>query len=46
MVLVAFSGSSRYPSLDRAPATRFLIDGEAVYCGEDGVSDFERLRSL
>jgi len=25
--------------------TRFLIDGEAVVCGEDGVSDFDKLRA-
>jgi ATP-dependent DNA ligase len=32
-------------SARRLPATRFLIDGEAVVCGEDGVSDFERALS-
>jgi ATP-dependent DNA ligase len=26
-------------------ATRFLMDGEAVVCGEDGIADFERLHS-
>jgi hypothetical protein len=25
----------------RIPITRFLIDGEAVTCGQDGASDFE-----
>jgi ATP-dependent DNA ligase len=43
-----FDWTTRYPrivhSARRLPVTRFLIDGEAVVCGEDGVSDFERLR--
>jgi ATP-dependent DNA ligase len=41
--------TQRYPrivhSARRLRASRFLIDGEAVVCGEDGVSDFERLHS-
>jgi ATP-dependent DNA ligase len=41
--------SACYPwivhSARRIPITRFLIEGEAVCCDEDGVSDFERLRS-
>jgi ATP-dependent DNA ligase len=32
-------------SAGRLPASRFLIDGEAVVCGEDGVSDFNQLHS-
>jgi ATP-dependent DNA ligase len=44
-----FDWTQRYPwiahSARRLPITRFLIDGEAVCCGEDGVADFERLRS-
>jgi ATP-dependent DNA ligase len=44
-----FDWTRRYPwivhSAQRLPVTRFLIDGEAVVCGEDGVSDFERLHS-
>jgi ATP-dependent DNA ligase len=44
-----FDWSERYPwilhSARRLPVNRFLIDGEAVVCGEDGVSDFERLHS-
>jgi ATP-dependent DNA ligase len=44
-----FDWTDRYPriahSARRLPVARFLIDGEAVVCGEDGVSDFERLHS-
>jgi ATP-dependent DNA ligase len=44
-----FDWTHRYPrivhSARRLRAARFLIDGEAVICGEDGVSDFERLHS-
>jgi hypothetical protein len=44
-----FDWSERYPwiadSARRLPVTQFLIDGEAVICGEDGVSDFDRLHS-
>jgi bifunctional non-homologous end joining protein LigD len=44
-----FDWSQRYPwivhSARRLPVTRFLIDGEAVVCGDDGAADFERLRA-
>jgi ATP-dependent DNA ligase len=44
-----FDWTTRYPrivhSARRVPVTQFLIDGEAVVCGEDGVSNFERLHS-
>jgi ATP-dependent DNA ligase len=44
-----FDWAERYQwiahSARQLPVTRFLIDGEAVICGEDGVSDFERLHS-
>jgi ATP-dependent DNA ligase len=44
-----FDWTQRYPwivhSARRLPVARFLIDGEAVVCGEDGVSDFKRLQS-
>jgi bifunctional non-homologous end joining protein LigD len=44
-----FDWTQRYPWIvhpaHRPPASRFPIDGEAVVCGEDGVSDFERLHS-
>jgi bifunctional non-homologous end joining protein LigD len=44
-----FDWTDRYPWIVR-PAmkirpTGFLIDGEAVVCGDDGVSDFEKLHS-
>ncbi len=32
-------------SARRPPASGFLIDGEAIVCGEDGIADFERLHS-
>jgi bifunctional non-homologous end joining protein LigD len=32
-------------SARRLPVSRFLIDGEVVVCGEDGVADFARLHS-
>ena len=42
-----FDWTLRYPRIVRSArllrATRFLIDGEAVVCGEDGISDFEKL---
>jgi bifunctional non-homologous end joining protein LigD len=44
-----FDWTERYPWIMRSArqlaATRFLIDGEAVCCGDDGVSDFARLHS-
>jgi bifunctional non-homologous end joining protein LigD len=44
-----FDWTRRYPwivhSACRLPVTRFLIDGEAACCGEDGITDFERLHS-
>jgi ATP-dependent DNA ligase len=44
-----FDWTQRYPwiahSARRLPVARFLIDGEAVVCGDDGVSDFKRLHS-
>jgi bifunctional non-homologous end joining protein LigD len=44
-----FDWTQRYPwivhSARRLRATRFLIDGEVVVSGEDGVADFERLHS-
>jgi ATP-dependent DNA ligase len=44
-----FDRTQRYPriahSAHRLRVARFLIDGEAVVCGEDGVSDFNRLHS-
>jgi len=44
-----FDWTRRYPWIvhpaRRLPVARFLIDGEAVVCGEDGVSDFDRLHS-
>jgi ATP-dependent DNA ligase len=44
-----FDWTDRYPRIvhaaSRLPVTRFLIDGEAVVCGEDGVTDFARLHS-
>jgi ATP-dependent DNA ligase len=44
-----FDWTSRYPWIARSArqllATRFLIDGEAVYCGDDGLPDFDRLHS-
>jgi ATP-dependent DNA ligase len=42
-----FDWTLRYPRIVRSArllrATRFLIDGEAVVCSEDGNSDFEKL---
>jgi ATP-dependent DNA ligase len=44
-----FDWTERYPWIVRSarqlPVSQFLIDGEAVVCGEDGVSDFDRLHS-
>jgi ATP-dependent DNA ligase len=44
-----YDWTQRYPRIvhfaRKLRATRFLIDGEAIVCGEDGVSDFERLHS-
>jgi ATP-dependent DNA ligase len=44
-----YDWSDRYPLIAGAArqlrATRFLIDGEAVVCGPDGVADFARLYS-
>jgi len=44
-----YDWSNRYPrivqSAQKLRSTRFLIDGEAVICGEDGVSDFDELHS-
>jgi bifunctional non-homologous end joining protein LigD len=44
-----FDWTELYPwivhSARKLRTTRFLIDGEAVICGPDGVSDFERLHS-
>ena len=41
--------ADRFPAIveaaSRLRATSFLIDGEAVICGEDGISDFDALRS-
>jgi hypothetical protein len=33
------------PPVEQVLATRFLIDGEAVVCGADDMSDFEKLHS-
>jgi ATP-dependent DNA ligase len=42
-----YDWTDRYPRIIEAArklkARSFLIDGEAVYCGEDGISDFDRL---
>ena len=44
-----FDWTKRYPrivnSARKLSINRFLIDGEAVVCGDDGVSNFERLHS-
>lgn len=44
-----FDWTQRYPrivnSARKFRSNRFLIDGEAVICGEDGIADFERLHS-
>jgi bifunctional non-homologous end joining protein LigD len=44
-----FDWTQRYPwivhSARRLRVARFLIDGEVVACGHDGIADFERLRS-
>ena len=44
-----YDWTQRYPwivhTARRLRAARFLIDGEVVVCGGDGVADFERLRS-
>jgi bifunctional non-homologous end joining protein LigD len=44
-----YDGSDRYQlilhSARRLPVSRFLIDGEAVCCIDDGLSDFDRLHS-
>jgi bifunctional non-homologous end joining protein LigD len=44
-----FDWTKRYTwiarSAEKLRATRFLIDGEAVVCGADGVSDFGKLHS-
>jgi ATP-dependent DNA ligase len=44
-----FDWTDRYPWIVRSAMkirpTGFLIDGEAVVCGDDGVSDFEKLHS-
>jgi ATP-dependent DNA ligase len=44
-----YDWTHRYPrivhSARKLRATRFLVDGEAVICGADGVSDFEKLHS-
>jgi bifunctional non-homologous end joining protein LigD len=44
-----FDWTLRYPwivqSARRLRVTRFLLDGESVACGDDGVSDFQRLHS-
>jgi ATP-dependent DNA ligase len=44
-----FDSTQCYPwivhSARRLRTTRFLIDGEVVVCGEDGVADFARLHS-
>jgi bifunctional non-homologous end joining protein LigD len=44
-----FDWTQRYPwivhSARRLRTTRFLIDGEVVACGEDGIADFARLHS-
>ena len=44
-----FDWTQRYPwivhSARRLRVTRFLIDGEVVVCGDDGVADFARLHS-
>ncbi len=44
-----YDWTQRYPwivhTARRLRAARFLIDGEVVVCGEDGVADFERLHS-
>ena len=44
-----FDWTQRYPwivhSARQLRMARFLIDGKAVVCGEDGVSDFSRLHS-
>jgi bifunctional non-homologous end joining protein LigD len=43
-----FDFSSRYPMIVATalslPATSFLIDGEAVACGDDGLPAFDLLR--
>jgi bifunctional non-homologous end joining protein LigD len=42
-----YDWSERYPRIVQAarrlPVTRFLIDGEAMVCGHDGVADFALL---
>jgi bifunctional non-homologous end joining protein LigD len=44
-----YDWTRKYPRITQAAARlkadTFLIDGEAVWCGEDGVSDFDRLHS-
>jgi ATP-dependent DNA ligase len=44
-----FDWSHRYPWILRSArhihVPRFMIDGEVVACGEDGITDFERLHS-
>jgi len=44
-----YDWSKRYPWISKTAkalkAGSFVIDGEAVVCGPDGVSDFERLHS-
>jgi ATP-dependent DNA ligase len=44
-----FDWTDRYPRIGRSDlkvrVTRFMIDGEVVVVGHDGVSDFERLHS-
>jgi ATP-dependent DNA ligase len=44
-----YDWTHRFPrivnSARKLRATRFLIDGEAVVCGDDGVSDFDKLHS-
>jgi ATP-dependent DNA ligase len=44
-----FDWTQRYPwivhSARRLPVARFLIDGEVVACGDDGVADFAQLHS-
>jgi bifunctional non-homologous end joining protein LigD len=44
-----YDWTQRYPwivhTARRLRATRFLIDGEVVVCGDDGVADFARLHS-
>ncbi len=44
-----FDWTQPYPwivhSARRLRVSRFLMDGEAVVCGDDGIADFERLHS-